>query len=113
MRPILLAPFALAAVAPSAAVAETSHVYGVIFEVSLGQDGKVDELTVAKVIDPSSGSTDPVAVTVPEAYVAAAKEYLRMRTYPTDETRFFTYLFYDPSRPTAAAFEPKRPASNR
>jgi len=79
----------------------------------LGQDGKVDELKVAKVIDPSSGSTDPVAVTVPEAYVAAAREYLRMRTYPTDKTRFFTYLFYDPSRPTDAAFNPKRPASDR
>ena len=46
--------------------------YGVIFDVAIDASGKVESLAVAKVIDPTSGTTDPVDVEVPESFVTAA-----------------------------------------
>lgn len=84
-----------------------SGLYAVIFDVTVSSAGKVESLQVAKVIDPATHSTDAVAVPVPAEYIAAAKDYLSTRTYPTNPSHFNTWLFFDPSRPTKADIDPK------
>jgi hypothetical protein len=100
----------LAALLASAALAQSSvpaKLYAVIFQVTVNSSGKVDTLKVSKVIDPSSGSTEAVNVPIPESYVAAAHAVLSKRTYSTDPKQFFTYTFYDPSRPEKADIDPR------
>jgi hypothetical protein len=43
--------------------------------------GKLETLKVAKVIDPSTHSTDTVNVAVPDSYLSAAKALLIMTNY--------------------------------
>jgi len=81
--------------------------YGVIFDVGVDASGKVESLTVAKVIDPASGTTDPVDVDVPESFVTAAHSFLLERTYSTSRKQFYTYIFYDPLQPDRADIDPK------
>jgi hypothetical protein len=81
--------------------------YAVVFQATVNASGKIDTLKVSKVLDPSSGTTNPVDVPVPQNYVAAARAFLSKRTYPTDPKQFFTYTFYDPSQPTRADIDPK------
>ena len=94
------------AVAQSSGPAATK-LYAVVFEATVNSAGKIDTLKVSKVIDPSSGTTDAVAVAVPQGYVAAARAFLSRRTYATDPKQFFTYTFYDPSQPTRADIDPE------
>lgn len=84
-----------------------TKLYAVVFQATVNASGKIDTLKVSKVLDPSSGTTTPVDVPVPQSYVAAAKTFLSKRTYSTDPKRFFTYTFYDPSQPARADIEPK------
>jgi hypothetical protein len=81
--------------------------YAVIFDVTVDSAGVVETLKVAKVIDPSSGSTNSVDVAVPATYVNAARAFLAKRKYGSDPRHFNTWLFYDPSRPTRADIDPK------
>jgi len=81
--------------------------YAVVFQVSVNSSGKVEALKVAKVIDPSSGTTNPVDVPVPQSYVAAARAFLSKRSYTAAPKQFFTYTFYDPSQPERADIDPK------
>ena len=81
--------------------------YAVIFDVAVDASGKVDSLAVSKVIDPASGTTDPVGVEVPESFVAAARNKLLERTYPASRKQFYTYIFYDPLQPDRADIDPK------
>ncbi|WP_430389951.1 hypothetical protein [Dyella sp. 20L07] len=85
----------------------TTRLYAVVFEVTVNSAGKVDTLSVSKVIDPSSGATNAVAMVVPQSYVVAARAFLSKRTYPSDPKQFFTYTFYDPSQPARADIDPK------
>lgn len=94
------------ALAQSSSVAATK-LYAVVFAATVNPAGKIDSLKVSKVIDPSSGTTDAVAVAVPQSYVAAARAFLSKRTYATDQKQFFTYTFYDPSQPTRADIDPE------
>jgi hypothetical protein len=85
----------------------TGKLYAVIFEATVDAGGKLRSLQVAKVIDPSTGTTDAVQVAVPAGYVSAAKTYLSMRTYDPNPSRFSTWLFFDPARPDRADIDPK------
>lgn len=81
--------------APAAFAAE--KVYAVVFDVALDADGKVDTLTVNRVIDPASGTIDPVQVRVPASSMSAARAFLGKRTYPRMQQRFHTYTFFAPA----------------
>jgi len=50
-----------------------AKLYAVIFDVTVNSAGKVETLKVAKVIDPSTHSTDAVNAAVPDSYLSAAK----------------------------------------
>jgi hypothetical protein len=75
------------------------RVYSVIFEVSEDDQGKVTDVTVAKVIDPMSGSTKPVQVSVSETYLASARAEARRSAGETSKPHYFTYFYYDPRLP--------------
>jgi len=94
------------AVAFADTLTATSHLYGVIFNVTSDKKGQVDTLNIAEVIDPATGSTDPINLSVPNVYVAAAKAWLMQRNYPPNE-HFFTYTIFDPLRPSKADIDPK------
>ena len=81
--------------------------YAVIFDVTVNSAGKVQTLKVAKVIDPSTHTTDSVNVAVPDSYLSAAKALLIKTNYSPDPTHFNTWLFYDPARPNRADIDPK------
>jgi hypothetical protein len=81
--------------------------YAVIFDVTVNSAGKVQTLKVAKVIDPSTHTTDAVNVAVPDSYVSAAKALLIKTNYGPDPTHFTTWLFYDPARPNRADIDPE------
>lgn len=84
-----------------------SKLYAVVLHATVDTSGKIETLNVSKVLDPSSGTTNPVDVPIPKSYIAAARSFLSKRTYPTDPKEFFTYTFYDPSQPTRADIDPK------
>lgn len=79
--------------------------FAVIFAATSGADGKVAALTVSKVIDPSTGTTNAVAQPIPPEFVVAARRHLQGKTYPASD-HFSTYLFFDPKQPTRADLEP-------
>ena len=81
--------------------------YAVIFDVTVNSAGMLETLEVAKVIDPSTHSTDPVNVAVPDSYLSAARALLIKTNYGPDPTHFNTWLFYDPARPNRADIDPK------
>jgi hypothetical protein len=81
--------------------------YAVIFDVTVNSSGVVDTLKVAKVIDPSSGTTNAVQIKVPVSYVSAARSALMTHKYDPDPKHFSTYFFYDPARPTHADRDPR------
>ena len=85
----------------------TVKLYAVIFEVTVNSAGKVEALKVAKVIDPSTHSTDAGSVAVPDSYLTAAKALLIKTNYGSDPTHFNTWLFFDPGRPNRADIDPK------
>ena len=85
----------------------SGKLYAVIFDVTVNSAGVVDKLKVAKVIDPSSGTTNAVEVAVPAIYLSAARAFLRKRNYGVDSPHFNTWLFYDPNRPDRADIDPK------
>jgi hypothetical protein len=81
--------------------------YAVIFDVTVDSTGRVQTLEVAKVIDPSTHTTDTVNVAVPDSYLSAAKALLIKTNYGPDPTHFNTWLFYDPARPNRADIDPQ------
>jgi hypothetical protein len=85
----------------------TGKLYAVIFDVTVDSTGMVDTLKVAKVIDPSSGTTDEVRIDVPDSYLRAAGAWLMKRKYGAETPRFDTWLFFDPNRPDRADIDPE------
>jgi hypothetical protein len=81
--------------------------YEVIFDVTVNAAGKVETIKVAKVIDPSTHTTDAVNVAVPDSYLSAAKALLIKTNYGPDPTHFNTWLFFDPARPNRADIDPQ------
>ncbi len=92
------------------AQARPQHLYGVIFEVTSDAGGKVATLKVVSVMDPATGSRDPVKLDIPDEFLAAARVELLKRDYPPS-SHFYTYNFYDPQRPGKADIDPKAKAA--
>jgi hypothetical protein len=99
MRKRLLLMMAVTAslLTPSLAWAE-HHRYSVIFEVTVDAERHV-AVAVSKVIDPATGSTDAVAVKVPDSYVEAARRKIAARADLKANAHFFTYSWFDPDLP--------------
>ena len=81
--------------------------YAVIFYITVNSVGVVETLKVAKVIDPSSGTTNAVDIAVLAIYLSAARALLAKQKYGADPRHFNTWLFFDLSRPTRADIDPK------
>lgn len=103
----LYTAFLLTALAVAHAQSAPPKLYAVIFDVTVNSAGKLETLKVAKVIDPSTHSTDAVKVGVPDSYLSAAKALLIKTNYGPDPTHFNSWLFYDPARPTRADIDPQ------
>ncbi len=80
------------------------RLYVVILSVKQNADGSVREVKLSKVIEPRTGTTDPVKIEVPAKYLAAAEKLIRERKYEVDATSkdgiilpFATYFYYAPS----------------
>ena len=81
--------------------------YAVIFDVTVNSAGALETLKVAKVIDPSTHSTDAVNVEIPGSFLSAARAFLAKTNYGPDPAHFNTWLFYDPTRPNRADIDPQ------
>ena len=88
---------------------DVAKIYAVVFDVTVDSSGKLNSLKVVKVIYPSSGTTDAVHVAVPDSFINAARALLLKSTSAPlpNHNHFFTYYFYDPSRPTRADLGPR------
>lgn len=82
-----------------AAQAARPKVYAVIFEITVDAEGKLASVTVSKVIDPRTGSTDAVKVQVPDSYVEAMRAKLAAQTFDPAKPRFYMFRYYDPRMP--------------
>ena len=78
--------------------------YIVILAVTQKPDGSIRNVALSKVIEPKSGTTDPVKVDVPPKFLAEAEKLIRARKYDVDTTKkdgiilpFATYYYYAPS----------------
>ena len=74
---LLLALFLLivsGAIHAQSPTSSAPKLYAVIFDVTLNSTGKVESLKVAKVIDPSTHTSDAVNVAVPDSYLSAAQQ---------------------------------------
>lgn len=112
MRCWLIALLALAATAPLRAQSIRDHflthadfpLYVVILSVRQNTDGSIRDVQLAKVIEPRSGTTDPVKIDVPAKFMTGAEKLIRSRTYKVDSTAkdglilpFATYFYYAPT----------------
>jgi hypothetical protein len=91
--------------ATPAAAARAPHLYAVTFDVSTDANGKVSTLSVSKVTDPFTGTTDPIKLDVPGEFVAASRDVLLKRQYEPNK-HFSTYSYYDPERPSKGDINP-------
>jgi len=57
------------------------RIYSVIFGVTATTNSAVPTVRLANVTDPKSGTTDPVKVDVPDAYIKAAKKKIEAKKY--------------------------------
>lgn len=111
----MLATGAAALTVAAQAQAQAPTLYAVIFAITATGDGRdVAEFKVAKVMDPRSGTTDPVDVPVSQDYVAKARamvvKKLRAAGGAADSKTFYTYFFLDPSRPGEVLTGADKPA---
>jgi hypothetical protein len=77
------------------------RIYSVIFGVTATTNSAAPAVRLAKVTDPKSGTTDPVKIDVPDAYIKAAKKKIEAKHYEPEvkdgkPVEFFTYFFYVP-----------------
>ncbi len=78
--------------------------YCVVFSLTVNADSTLDSFNVSRVIDFTSGTTKPVDLHVPQAFVdAARKKVLPTQYKPVSEggnpKEYFTYYGYTPSFP--------------
>jgi hypothetical protein len=103
----LYAAFLLMVLSVAHAQSAPPRLYAVIFDVTVNSAGMLQTLKVAKVIDPSTHTTDAVKVAAPDSYLSAAKALLIKTNYGPDPTHFDTWLFYDPASPNRADIDPE------
>ena len=92
---------------------DATEIYAVIFGVTVALDGKIENIRMAKVIDPITGNMEAVDIPVPEIYVKSAKQLIETKQYKAKvqngiPVEFFTYFFYDPSHPEIVITEIKK-----
>jgi hypothetical protein len=80
------------------------HAYAVIFGLTVDSTSKILTFHVSQVTDPKSGTTDPVKIQVPQAFVEAARKKAATKHYDQKlkdgkPVEFFTYYLYAPSHP--------------
>jgi hypothetical protein len=80
------------------------HAYAVIFGLTVDSTSKILTFHVSQVTDPKSGTTDPVKIQVPQAFVEAARKKAATKHYDQKlkdgkPVEFFTYYLYTPSHP--------------
>ena len=80
------------------------RIYVVMLSVRQNPDGSIKDVKLSKIIDPRTGSTDPIKLDLPEKFVPEAEKLIRARKYDVDKTSkdglvlpFATYYFYAPS----------------
>lgn len=81
-------------------------IYSVIFGVTTSTNSTTPTVRLAKVTDPKSGTTDPVKVDVPDAFIKAVKKKVEAKQYEPKlkdgkPVEFFTYFFYVPGHSTS------------
>jgi hypothetical protein len=112
---LMLAFLSLLFAAPAVAQPPDSSghkLYVVLYEVTVDQSGRLSALKVDKVLDPSLATSPddamnhPVDIALPETYLAAVRAFLGRRDHRGGPNPFFTYTFFDPSRPDRADLEP-------
>ena len=90
------------------------HLYAVVFSVTVGADSKLQSFHVSKVIEPKTQSMDAVDVTVPPAYLDAARQKFEAKPHEPQlkdgqPVEFFTYFFFTPAHPATVITELDRP----
>lgn len=78
--------------------------YAVILAVTQNADGSIRKVALSKVIEPKSGTTDPVKIEVPARFLEESEKLIRARKYEVDTTKkdgiilpFATFYYYAPS----------------
>lgn len=103
-RLLRISCFGLLAVGPAMAatppVAASAKVYPVIFEVAHNERGELVKFELSRVIDASSGKTDPVKLDVPASFVEGARARSLQPKEAGKPDHYFTYYILDPARPT-------------
>lgn len=80
------------------------RIYAVIFGITVPTDSSAPTIRLAKVTDPTSGTTDGVAIEVSDEYIRAAISKIEENKYEPkmengESVEFFTYFLYAPSHP--------------
>jgi len=88
----------LAVALACASAGRPGTIYSVLLEVTRGSDGKVESISVDKVME--TPSMRRVAVTIPDSVLDRKLNLLR-DTWEPDPTQTvsYTYFFYDPATP--------------
>ena len=90
------------------------RIYSVVFGVTVTTNSPLPAVRVAKVTDPKSGTTDPVKIDVPDAYIKAAKKKIEAKHHDPDmkdgnPIEFFTYFFYVPGHSNVVVVDLDKP----
>jgi len=89
-------------------------IYAVTFGITASTNSSVPTVRLAKVTDPKAGTTDPVKVDVPGAYVKAAKKKIEAKHYEPEmkdgkPVEFFTYFYYVPGHSNVVVVDLDKP----
>jgi hypothetical protein len=98
---------------PLAHAAPERPFYAAIFGISIDESGTLSGFRLDRVLDPLSGSKEPVDVKVPDQYIEAARTLVLSKHYPPKlengkPKEFFTYFYYVPSQPDRADLDPRK-----
>lgn len=96
-------------------------IYPVVFAITVGQNGIVESIRVASVIDPTSkpGETPKtINVDVPEGYIKAAKKKAETKHYESKmkdgkPEEIITYFYYSPSYPDVVITDWSKPINEQ
>jgi len=99
MRKLLLS---LALLLAAQAPAWAGPIYAVIFEINLGEGGAIASMKVSGI---TAHEGDPLPKSIPDAFVAAARERLSQLYRGHSPGHFFTYVLFDPQQPTNASID--------
>src|SRR4051794_32630013 len=92
--------FLFVALLLAAAPAWAGPIYGVIFEVNLGEGGAITSLKVSGI---SANQGDPLPRSIPDVFIAAARESLSKAYRGRPPGHFFTFVLFDPQQPNNAS----------